>query len=203
MEGRDEARRELHEVVGGYAPQPGEVVYDHGWARELYSSVRCAVALLIDWASGGATVWRAVLWCALSLLLFLVLCPRRVFAGEGRLASRGLLRTRRVRTDLLVSVHRVEGVSRRLMLRDACGGQVEIDPRVLEENPALWYRLRDDVCTPAAHSLLLSDTTALHDLERRIDRETAPAVFRVSGLEWPTCGLRGVLPGGRPSAGRS
>ncbi|MEV6739616.1 hypothetical protein AB0N14_22830 [Streptomyces sp. NPDC051104] len=63
MEGRDEARRELHEGAGGYAPQPGEVVYDHRWARELYSSVRCAVALLvmlllIDWASGAATVAR-------------------------------------------------------------------------------------------------------------------------------------------------
>ncbi|GHK04922.1 hypothetical protein SY2F82_67190 [Streptomyces sp. Y2F8-2] len=188
MEGRDEARREPHEVTGGYVPQPGEVVYDHRWARELHSSVRCAVALLvmlllIDWASGAADVWRAVLWCALSLLLFLVLCPRRVFAGEGWLASRGLLRIRRVRTDLLVSVHCVEGVSRRLVFRDACGGQVEIDPRVLEENPALWYRLHDDVCRSAAHGLLLSDTTALHDLEERIDRETALAVFRVSGLE--------------------
>ncbi|POX51055.1 hypothetical protein C3488_12585 [Streptomyces sp. Ru72] len=35
-----------------------------------------------------------------ALLLFPVPCPRRLSAGEGRPASRGLLRTRRVRTDL-------------------------------------------------------------------------------------------------------
>ena len=185
MEGRDDARPG---GAGTDAQEPGQVLYDRGWAREVSSSARCAAGLLamlllIDWASGAETLWRAALWCALALLLFLVLCPRRVSAGEGWFASRGLLRTRRVRTDLLVSVHCLEGVSQRLVLRDADGGQVEVDPQVLVENPDLWHRLHEDARTSAAHGLLLCGATALHRLEERIDRETALTVFKVSGLE--------------------
>ena len=185
MEGRDDARPWR---AGTYAPQPGQVWYDRGWARELSSSVRCAAGLLgmlllIDCASGSETLWRAVLWCAPALLLFLVLCPRRVSAGEGWLASRGLLCTRRVRTDLLVSVRCLGGVSQRLVLRDADGGQVEVDPQVLVENPDLWHRLHEDARTSAARGLLLSGATVLRRLEERIDRETALTVFKVSGPE--------------------
>ena len=154
----------------------------------MHSSIGCALALfalllLLDWGSGTASSWRAALWCALSVLLFLVLCPRRVCAGEGWLASRGLLRTRRVRTDLLVSVHCVDGVSQRLVLRDVFGGRVEIDPRVLVDNPGLWHRLDDDARTSLAVGSLRCGETELRRMRERIDRETALTVFKVSGLE--------------------
>ncbi|MGW1159738.1 hypothetical protein ACWD5Q_10135 [Streptomyces sp. NPDC002513] len=161
---------------------------DRRWAKELYSSVRCAVALLamlllIDWGVGDATPWRTALWCALSLLLFVVLCPRRISAGEGWLSSRGLLRTRRVRTDLLVSVRCLDGVSQRLVLRDAFGERVELDPRVLVDNPDLWHRLYEDARASAQRGCLMCGETALRRVQRRIDRETALTVFKVSGLE--------------------
>ncbi|MCW7947056.1 hypothetical protein AAW14_35150 [Streptomyces hygroscopicus] len=185
MEGRDDARPE---VTGADAEVPARVVYDRRWAGDMYSSIRCAVALLtllllIDWGSGSWTPWRAVLWCALSVLLFLVLCPRRVFAGAGWLASRGLLRTRLVRTDLLVSVRSIDGISRRLVLRDTFGGRVEIDPQVLVNNPALWHRLDEDAQKSAALGTLQCGATALRRVQERIDRETALTVFKVSGLE--------------------
>ncbi|MFI9650394.1 hypothetical protein ACIHAA_29515 [Streptomyces sp. NPDC052040] len=185
MEGRDYAR---HEVAGVPTAGPGAVVSDRRWAKELYSSVRCAAALLvmlllIDWAAGDLTGWRAALWCALALLLFLVLCPRRVFAGEGWLASRGLLRTRRVRTDLLVSVRCLDGVCQRLVFRDVFGSRVEIDPQVLVDNPGLWHRLDEDVRKSSEPDGLLCGQTALHRVRLRIDRETARTVFKVSGLE--------------------
>ncbi len=164
------------------------MVHDRRWAGEMHSSIRCAVALLallllIDWGSGAATPWRAVLWCALSVLLFLVLCPRRICAGEGWLASRGLLCTRRVRTDLLVSVRCTDGVCQRLVLRDAHGGRVELDPQVLVNNPELWHRLDEDAQKSAALGSLLCGVIALGRVQERIDRETARTVFRVSGLE--------------------
>ncbi|WP_455358799.1 hypothetical protein [Streptomyces sp. SYSU K21746] len=46
-----------------------------------------ALLLLTDGASGGITVPRAVLWTGLAVLLFVVLLPPRVTAGEGWLAS--------------------------------------------------------------------------------------------------------------------
>jgi hypothetical protein len=117
------------------------------------------------------------------VLLFLVLFPARVSAGEGWLASRHLLGTRRVRTDLLTSVRCVDGVSRRLVLRDALGNRLEIDPQVLVDNPDLWYRLAEDADASAASGALLCGAEALHQVSERIDRETALNVFRTSGLE--------------------
>jgi hypothetical protein len=163
-------------------------VYDHRWARELHGSIRCALALfalllLIDWGSGAGSPWRAALWFGVSVLLFVVLCPRRVCAGEGWLASRGLLRTRRVRTDLLVSVRCVDGVSQRVVLRDMFGGRVEIDPRVLVDNPDLWHRLDEDARKSMALGSLLCGQTALRRVRERVDRETALTVFAVSGMK--------------------
>ncbi|MFF7189683.1 hypothetical protein ACFZAR_31645 [Streptomyces sp. NPDC008222] len=185
MEGRDHVR---HEVMGAPPAEPGQALSDRRWVKELYSSVRCAAALLamlllIDWGAGSAAPWRAVLWCALSLLLFVVLCPRRITGGEGWLASRGLLRTRRVRTDLLVSVRCLDGVSQRLVLRDAFGGRVELDPQVLVNNPDLWHRLHEDARASAETGCLMCGETALRRVQQRIDRETALTVFKVSGLE--------------------
>jgi hypothetical protein len=177
-----------HEPAGASAPGPGAAVHDRRWVRELRSSVRCAGALLvlllvIDWGEGFFTPWRGALWLALGLLLFVVLCPPRVCAGEGWLASRGLLREHRVRTDLLVSVSCPDGVSRRLVLRDALGGRVEIDPQILVDNPDLWHRLDEDAQTSVSRGSLTCGALVLGRLSRRIDRETALHVFKVSGLE--------------------
>ncbi|MGW2210766.1 hypothetical protein [Streptomyces sp. NPDC001781] len=142
-----------------------------------------ALLLLVDWGSGRFTLWRGLLWLALALWLFLVLCPARVSAGEDWLASRLLLRERRVRTDALVSVRILEGVSQRLLLRDVFGARVQIDPEVLVRNPELWFRLEAATRKAAADGLLLCGRTALTRLSARVDRESAWAVFKASGLE--------------------
>nr|WP_234357762.1 hypothetical protein [Streptomyces puniciscabiei] len=154
----------------------------------MRDAVRCAGALLtllllIDWGSGRFTFRRGLLWLTLALLLFVVLFPARVSAGENWLAARWLLRERRVRTDLLVSVRCLEGVSQRLLLRDAFGSRVAIDPDVLVNNPALWHSVEAGARKAAADGLLLCGQTALRRLSARVDRETALAVFRTSGLE--------------------
>ncbi|MEU3985612.1 hypothetical protein AB0F77_37055 [Streptomyces sp. NPDC026672] len=177
MERYDEAR-----------PAGGDVVHDRHWAGDVRVAVRCAAGLftmllLIDAAAGGLTWWRGALWAGLAVLLFLVLVPARVSAGEGWLASRRLLRTRRVRTDLLVSVYRVDGVSRRLVLRDTFGGRVEVDPRTLIDDPRLWYRVAEDARRSLTAGGLLYGATALRRIEDDINGETAHTVFRVSGLD--------------------
>ncbi|WP_327691887.1 MULTISPECIES: hypothetical protein [unclassified Streptomyces] len=182
---RDDAR---HEPVDAHGDKPGEATNDLQWAQELWSSVRCAgvllvVLLLVDWGSGRLAPWRAALWLALAGLLFVALYPARVSAGEGWLSSRRMLREHRVRTDLLVSVRHLDGISQRLLLRDAFGRRIEIDPDVLVTNPQLWYRLDEDARKSAAGGTLLCGATALRHISQRVDRETARAVFKVSGLE--------------------
>jgi hypothetical protein len=185
MERRDDARQE---PVDAHGESPGEATNELQWAQELWSSVRCAGMLLVlllfvDFGYGRSAPWRTALWLALAGLLFAVLCPARVSAGEGWLSSRRMLRERRVRTDLLVSVRRLDGISQRLVLRDAFGGRVAIDPDVLVTNPRLWHRLDEDARRSAAGGTLLCGTTALHHISRHVDRETARAVFKASGLE--------------------
>lgn len=164
-----------------------ETAYDRRWARDLVDSVRCAAVLLgllllVDRGGGSLTPWRAVLWSTLAVLLFVLLCPPRVSVGEGWLASRRLLRTRRLRTDLLVSVRCLDGIAPRLLLRDALGTRVELDPQVLVANPDLWHRLSEDARKSETLGLLTCGTTALRQVSDRIDRETAATVFKVSGL---------------------
>ncbi|WP_405775352.1 hypothetical protein [Streptomyces sp. NBC_01538] len=167
---------------------PTEATNDPQWVRELLSSVRCAAGLLglllvVDWGTGRLAFWPTALWLALAGLLFAVLCPARVCVGEGWLSSRRLLRERRVRTDLLVSVRCLDGISQRLLLRDALGGRVVIDPEVLVTSPRVWYRLDVDARKSASDGTLLCGATALRLVSRRVERETARAVFKVSGLE--------------------
>lgn len=176
---RNKARREQASA--------GEV-HDRRWAADLGSSVRCSAVLLallflVDAAAGALTLRRGALWAALALLLLAVLYPPRVRAGRGWLASRGLLRERRVRTDRLVSVRCREGVAQRLVLRDAFGARVEIDPQVLVSNPDLWRHLDEDARRSASSGSLTCGATALRRVAERIDRETARRVFRASGLE--------------------
>ncbi|MFI2202896.1 hypothetical protein ACH47Z_19370 [Streptomyces sp. NPDC020192] len=165
----------------------GEVANDQDWAQEWWSAVRCAgvplvLLLLVDWASGHGALWRTALWLALSALLFAVLCPTRISAGPNWLTARRLGREHRIRTDLLISVRCLDGVSPRLLLRDALGGRVEIDPEVLVRNPQLWHRLDEGARKAAAEGMLLCGETALRRLSSRMDRETALGVFRASGL---------------------
>ncbi|MGW0885104.1 hypothetical protein [Streptomyces sp. NPDC002671] len=164
-----------------------DATYDQRWARDAGESVGCAGALLallllFDWGTGKLALWRCALWLFLALLLFLLLCPARVSAGQDWLSARRLLRERRVRTDLLVSVRCLGGVSQRLLLRDVFGTRVELDPEVLVRNPRLWHRLEEGARKSAADGLLLCGQTAVRRLSARVDRETAQAVFKVSGL---------------------
>jgi len=166
----------------------GGTAYDRRWAGDLRSAIHCSAAILvllvlIDWGAGHLTVVRGGLWVGLGVLLFVVLFPHRVTADAGWLASRGLLRERRVRTDLLVSVRVLDGVSQRLRLRDVLGNLVEIDPQVLVNNPDLWHHLERDALRSAARGSLTCGETALRRISQRIDRETALTVFKVSGLE--------------------
>jgi hypothetical protein len=182
-----ERRNDTREAVGAPPPPPAEVTHDRLWARDLRSSARCggallALLLLIDGAAGTLTDLRAALWVTLAVLLFLVLCPARVAAGQGWLSSRGLRGTRRVRTDHLVSVRCLDGVGQRLVLRDSFGARVEIDPRILVTNPQLWRRLDEDARVSDHRGSLTCGATALHRVAQRIDRETALTVFKVSGL---------------------
>ncbi|WP_225097342.1 hypothetical protein [Streptomyces sp. CoH27] len=166
----------------------GVVANDQDWRQEWWSAVRCAgvllaLLLLVDWGSGRGALWRTALWCAISGLLFAVLYPARISAGTDWLAARRLGRERRVRTDLLISVRCLDGISPRLLLRDALGGHVEIDPEVLARNPRLWHLLDEGARKAAASGVLLCGETALRRLSSRLDRETALGVFRASGLE--------------------
>jgi hypothetical protein len=185
MERSDDTRSA---VTGHQPPGAAAVVYDRDWAGDVRNSVRSAGALLallllVDRAAGSLTWWRGALWCVLALLLLLVLFPARVSAGEGWLATRRLLRTRRVRTDLLTAVRPLGGIAQRLVLRDALGNRVEVDPETLVRTPGLWYLLDEGARRSEAAGTLLCGTAALHRLARRLDREAALGVFRASGLE--------------------
>ncbi|MFF7794022.1 hypothetical protein [Streptomyces sp. NPDC007991] len=119
----------------------------------------------------------------LALVLFLVLVPPRITAGEGWLRVRGPLGRRQVRTDRLVSVRTTGNAGQRLVLRDSLGGRVEFDPRVLIANPSLWHHLDTDARGSAPRGRLREGSAALDHLAHRVDRETTLAIFRISGLE--------------------
>ncbi|MEU9114334.1 hypothetical protein AB0D04_21740 [Streptomyces sp. NPDC048483] len=69
--------------------------------------------LLVDLANGTRTPPRMLCWTAVALVLLAALCPPRLTAAGHLLTSRGLLRTRRVRTDLLVLVRHSDGTAPR------------------------------------------------------------------------------------------
>ncbi|MEV6954823.1 hypothetical protein [Streptomyces sp. NPDC051183] len=137
---------------------------------------------MVDAGAGRLDVVRGSFRAGPATLLLVVLLPPRVRARPGLLAARGLLVEHSVRTDRLVSVRRSDGVAQRLVLRDTDGGRVEIDPNVLVRNPALWRCLDTDALASAERGTLLCGATAMRRLARRIDRETARTVFRLSGL---------------------
>lgn len=175
-----------HVSVAHTTPTPFET-HDEEWAGEARAAAGCAALLLalsltIDAGTGSLVTVRAVLWIALSALLFVILVPPRVSAAPGRLSVRGLWARHTVRTDRLRSVRWSNGVSQRLVLRDTDGGRAEFDPRVLVANPALWHQVAADARVSSARGTLRCGSTALDQLARRIDRETARTVFKVSGL---------------------
>lgn len=171
---------------GRPAPRESEIV-DHRWAADQRSSLLCAISflsllVLIDAAACTLTPARAALWSGLALLLFLVLMPARAAVGDRWLTVRTLRGTSRVRTDRLVAAHATGHAGQRLVLRDAFGGRVEFDSQVLAANPALWHRLDTDARVSARQDPSTAQLAALHALSVRIDRETARAVFQVSGM---------------------
>ena len=169
-------------------PTPPLWKYDRTWARDARSAAACAALLFgllltLDAAAGSLTSWRALLWLGLGVLLFAVLTPPRVAAHGTTLVSRGPIQVRSVRLDRLVAVRRNDGIAPRLVLRDACGGQVVLDPEVLVANPPLWHLVDQGARASVADGSLLCGATALRRLSEHIDRDTAEGIFRASGLE--------------------
>ncbi|WP_406446782.1 hypothetical protein OHB14_49525 [Streptomyces sp. NBC_01613] len=144
--------------------------------------VFCAMTLLVDWDAETLTPPRALLWLTLSAGVFAILLPPRVTAGPGWLAVRGPVRRHMVRTDALVAVRQFSGASSHLVLRDAHGHQLELDPRVLVADPLLWHELDTGVRRSVERGTLRQGTEVLLRLGHRIDGETAQAVLRASGL---------------------
>ncbi|GAA2652655.1 hypothetical protein [Streptomyces vastus] len=164
------------------------VVHDRYWERELRSAVFYGALLfgalvLLDWGLVGLTATRAVLWAALAVLLLIILTPPRVTAENGGLDARGLLSHHHVRTDCLVAVRMSEGVAQRLVLSDASGGRLVLDPRVLVANPLLWHELDQGARRSLEQGTLRSGMPVLERLRVRIDGEAWRGILRGSGME--------------------
>ncbi len=142
----------------------------------------CAMSLLVDWDAGTLTPLRALLWSGLSVALFAVLLPPQVSSGPGWLAVQTLSRRVVIRTDALTAVRQYEGVSAHLVLQDADGRHLELDPRTLAANPLLWHELDTGVRRSLEHGTLRDGAEVIDRLGHRIDDETARAVLRESGL---------------------
>lgn len=180
--------RERHRPRTAAPPGGAVLAHDRHWRREARAAwcsgaaLTCALTL-IDLARGALDGLRGGCWAALGALLLVVLMPQRVTVGEGWLATRGLLRERRVRTDLLTRVRRSDGITPRLVLSDVGGGRVELDPEVLVANPLLWHHLEAGVRHARADGLLREGATALACVGRRVDEEVARVLLREAGLE--------------------
>ncbi|MCX4744140.1 hypothetical protein OG455_01195 [Kitasatospora sp. NBC_01287] len=162
-------------------------VRDRYWAAGARRAASCAVlfsALLAgaDWGTGGLTPLRAGIWVALGWAVFVVLVPPRVSAGDGWLEVREPLRGRRVRTDQLVTVRRTGAIAVRLVLYDAHGGWVALDPRVLLANPLLWHRLDTAARRCERAGTLREGAQVLAELEERVAGARAREVLRRAGL---------------------
>jgi len=117
------------------------------------------------------------------VLLLIVLTPPRVSACHCELDARGLVVRHRVRADRLVTARVSEGVTPRLLLTDAFGGRLALDPRVLVTNPMLWHQLDQGARQSLARGTLRSGMPVLERLGRRIDDEVCRAILRHSDLE--------------------
>ncbi|NNN34259.1 hypothetical protein HLK59_28630 [Streptomyces sp. S3(2020)] len=160
---------------------------DRHWRGGALLATGCAalfgaMSLLVDWDAGSLSPLRALLWVGLSAAFFTVLLPAQVTAGTGWLAVRGPWRRQMVRTDALTTVWRYDGVSSRLVLRDAYGDRLELDPRVLAANPLIWHEFDTGVRRSVERGTLLQGGDVLDRLGHDIDDETVLAVLKASGL---------------------
>lgn len=142
----------------------------------------CALTLLVDWDAETLTLPRALLWLALSAGVLAVLLPPRVAAGPGWLAVSGPVRRRRVRTDALIAVRQYAGASAHLVLCDADGHRLELDPRVLTGDPLLWHELDTGVRRSLERGTLCEGAEVWERLGHEIDDTLARAILTASGL---------------------
>ncbi|BBA98551.1 hypothetical protein RVR_4773 [Actinacidiphila reveromycinica] len=162
------------------------VAHDRAWAGRLWSAYGAAatvlaVALVTDGWDGTLDVPRLAACGALALALFAILLPARTSAGDGWLDVRGLLRGRRVHTGYLVSARFLGEIDRRVVLRDAFGGRVSVEVRVLVANPFLWHEL--DRGARRSHAAgLLQDRDALRELAEAIDAAGARDLLTSAGM---------------------
>ncbi|MFD9006834.1 hypothetical protein ACFV0T_38855 [Streptomyces sp. NPDC059582] len=164
-------------------PPDGDRHWRHGARFAVGCAlVFCGLTFLLDWNAGTLTPARALLWPGLSVVLLLVLLPQRVTAGSGWLAVRGPVRGHVIRTDALTDIRQYPGVSAHLVLRDAYGQRLELDPRVLVANPLLWHDLDTGVRRSRERGTLREGSEVLARLGREIDDATARAVLRESGI---------------------
>ncbi|MEU0437473.1 hypothetical protein ABZ153_38915 [Streptomyces sp. NPDC006290] len=160
---------------------------DERWAGDMRLTCQCSGVFLgmlfaFDACAGTLDSARAVVWSILGVLFFFVLVPSRVTAGPGWLRSCWLGRDRVVRTDQLVCVRWAPGAARRVVLRDADGGRVEVDAEVLVANPALWNLLRSGVRGSLERGGFYRGQSVVRELSRRIDARAALAILQASGL---------------------
>ncbi|MGF1430582.1 hypothetical protein [Kitasatospora sp. LaBMicrA B282] len=179
--------------VGVFGPPPvrraatATVVRDRHWPAAARRAAGCALAfaalaVLVDWGTGGLTLLRAALWVGLAWCIFAVLVPPRVSAGPGWLEVRELLRARRVRTDALVVLRQNGSIAVHLTLRDAHGSWVELDPGVLRENPLLWHQLDTAARQAESAGTLQEGAEVLRGLADAVLGEEVRGVLRRSGL---------------------
>lgn len=147
---------------------------DSGWPGRLRFAAGCSAAffaapLLIDAGTGQLRWWRALTWGALGLAAFAILLPPRVTAGAGWVRVRGLFRERQVHTDRLIGVGWHRSTAPQLLLRDAHGGWLELDPQVLEANPILWHLIESGARRSAQHRDLRQGAEVLGEMSRRVD----------------------------------
>ncbi|MCX5055136.1 MULTISPECIES: hypothetical protein [unclassified Streptomyces] len=166
---------------------PSSPAGDRHWGGSARLALGCALVfgamtMLVDWDASTLSPARTLLWLTLSAAVFAVLLPPRVTAGPGWIAVRGPVHRGMVRTDLLVAVRQYAGVSSHLVLRDARGNCLHLDPRVLAANPLLWHELDTGMRRSLERGTLRQGTDVLRRIGHRIDDETAQAVLRASGL---------------------
>ncbi|UQI43796.1 hypothetical protein M1P56_05210 [Streptomyces sp. HU2014] len=173
----------------GAPPTAGRVLArNREWRAEARAAWLCGLGLTgvlvsIDLARGTLDGWRGGFWTGLGALFLAVLLPQRVTAGDGWLATRGLLRERRVRTDLLTRVRRSEGITPRLVLCDVGGGRVELDPQVLIANPLLWHQLDAGARCARRSGLLREGAPVLASVGSQVDGDIARELLGRAGLE--------------------
>jgi len=149
----------------------------------LSATLLFGALVLLDWSIARLTGMRAGWWAALAGLLLIVLTPPRVSVFHGALDARGLVVHQRVRADRLVTVRVSEGVAPRLLLTDAFGGRLVLDPRVLVANPMLWHQLEQGARQSVERGTLRSGLSVLERLGQRIDDGVCHAILQRSGME--------------------